>query len=258
MLHLPALMRNEVEQTRPALIPGPSELAVRVPAPWLPDAQWPVIDRYLLTRPREQSQVHLVSDRGDVIVASMTVGAGKVVAVTSGFASWTTDWLQSSEWPELASGLARYLTTRESGAFDVSVDTHAALLTVDAANRPLEGTAVATVVNPSDTVTTVALEPHSPGRIAATLDLDEAGQYLVVVEDGATSTRYRFINVLGSPAQLVETDDASRPHDRTNWQLWLSVLALLSFVALLVRERWSPNSRLWLPDWSTRSRRRPY
>jgi hypothetical protein len=239
MLQLPTLMRSEVEQRRPAAVTGPSELVVAATAPWLPNANRPTIDQYLLTRPRDEARVHLMSDRGDVIVASMNVGAGKVVAVMSGFAGWATRWMQSEGWPELAAGLTGYLATRDSGGFNISVDPDKALLVVDITNRREATGATATIVGPSTTVSTVELKPGGPGRLVSDLDLEEAGQYLVVVEDDEASIRYRFLKNPVLPADSVEVANTSAASAISGWQLWLAGLALLGFLALLVREHWS-------------------
>jgi len=240
VLQLPTLMRNEVEHRRPAVITGPSQLTTASPATWLPDVAWPPIDQYLLTRPRDEATVHLVSDRGDAIVASMNVGAGKIVAVTSGFSSWTKNWLRSDRWPEFAASLTRYLAARDTSQFDISVrvgERGEAKLVVDLAERRSTDPMVATLVSPSAAISTVELEPHGPGQLVTQLQLDEVGPYLVVLENEPGITRYRFLNPPRLPDMAVDALATSSTNAEWAWQRWLTALALFGFLLLLWWER---------------------
>jgi len=251
VLQLPTLMRNEVERRRPAVITGPSQLTTASPAAWLPDVAWPSIDQYLLTRPRNEATVHIVGgasgpDQGDAIIANWNVGAGKVVAVTSGFSSWTRSWLQSDSWPAFAADLTRYLATRDSSQFDVSVQDgeHGEItLVVDLAERQSTEPMVATLVSPSAAVSNVELEPYGPGQLMAQLQLDEVGQYLAVLEGESGTTRHRFLSRPslpvgyryrgGTPLPLA----TSSSNEEWIWQRWLTVFALFGFLLLLWWER---------------------
>jgi hypothetical protein len=240
VLQLPSLMRNEVEQRRPAVTTGPSQLTTASAATWLPDVDWPPIDQYLLTRPRNEAIVHIVSDRGDAIVASMNVGAGKVVAVSSGFSSWTSNWLQSGSWPTFAANLTRYLAARDTSQFDVSVQVGKdgeTMLVVDLTETQSTDSMVATLVSPSSAVSTLELEPHGPGRLVAQLRLDEVGQYMAVIESESGTTRHRFLNRARLPDMAVDALTASSANEEWDWQRWLTVFALFGFLLLLWWER---------------------
>jgi len=244
VLQLPTLMRNEVENKRPAVIAGPSQLSTASPATWLPDVAWPPIDQYLLTRPRNEATVHIVSDRGDAVVASMNVGAGKVVAVTSGFSSWTTNWLQSDGWPTFAASLTRYLATRDTSRFDVSVqdgEHGETVLVVNLAERRLTNPMFATLVSPSAAVSTIELEPHGPGQLVTRLQLDEVGQYMAVIESESGTTRHRFLSQprlpVGYRGGTPLPPATSSANEEWDWQRWLTVFALFGFLALLRWER---------------------
>ncbi len=240
VLQLPTLMRNEVEHKRPAVITGPTKLTAASHAAWLPNVDWPPIDQYLLTRPRDEAIVHLVSDRGDAIIASWNVGAGKVVAVTSGFSSWTPNWLRSDSWPAFAANLTRHLATRDSSQFDVSVldgEDGGAMLVVDLAERQSVDPMVATLVSPSAAVSTVELELYGPGRLVTQLQLEEVGQYMVVLESNSGTSRHRFLSHQNLRNIEVDALAASSANKEWSWERWLIALALFGFLLLLWYER---------------------
>ena len=239
VLQLPTLMRNEIEKARPALVTSSSRPVVVSPTPWLPDVEWPSVEQHLLTRPRDAAEVHLVSASGDALIASMTAGAGRVVAVTTGFSSWTPEWLRFDRWPDFAADITAHLAGRDTGRFDISVDTVHSLLKVDRVDRQTRSAIAASLVNPSGEISAVELEPSGPGRLEAGLQLEQAGQYLAIVEDDDTRVRHRF---LYHPATSGRSPEASvrRDNDRPARQHWLTALAALAFVALLWLERRRP------------------
>jgi len=245
VLQLPTLMRKEVEHRRSAVITGPSQLTLVSHASWLPDVAWPPIDQYLLTRPRNEATVHVVGgasgpDKGDAIVASMNVGAGKVIAVTSGFSSWTKDWLQSDGWPTFAANLTRYLATRDTSHFDVSVrdgEHGESMLVVEMAERQSTHPMTATLVGPSAAISTIELEPYGPGQLVTQLQLDEVGQHMVVLESEFGTTRHRFLSRPGLPNVAVDALAARSANEEWTWERWLTVLALFGFLLMLWWER---------------------
>ena len=150
--------------------------------------------------------------------------------------SWTRNWLQSDHWPAFAANLARYLATRDTSQFDVSVqdgEHDASMLVVDLADRQFAEAMVATLVSPSAAVSTIELEAYGPGQLVKQLQLNEVGQYLVLLEGKTGTTRHRFLNRPVSPGTVEET-----PIDPpANWPGWLTTLALLGFLLLLWWER---------------------
>jgi hypothetical protein len=153
VLRLPVLMRSEIESYRPALVTGPFRPAESVSSSFIPAGlNWPAVDAYLLTRPRDEAQVHLVSERGDVLVASMKVGAGRVMAITSGLSYWASGWLRWNEWPEIAAKLTRFIAARGASDIDITLQrtkNGQAQLTVSLAQRRLpEPVPSATLISP--------------------------------------------------------------------------------------------------------------
>jgi hypothetical protein len=243
LLHLPTLMRNEVEASRPAVISGPAELSVNTPTSWLPEADWPSIDQYLLTRARQDATVHIVgaasvgaaSSRDDVILASRPYGAGNVIAVTSGFSSWTTDWLQSEQWPEFAAAILGQLGTRDSSGISVSFDERSSLLVVDTGGHHSTSPPAATLVDPSGETAEVTLEPDGPGRFVAGLQPGAPGLYLAVINGEFGAVHHHFLNHPTEDMPEATAEPMAEPGlDR---QGWLAILALLGFLFVLWWER---------------------
>ncbi len=239
VLRLPALMRADVERTRPASIVEPTMFSVVAADAWMPDIGMTEIAGYSLTRPREGARVQLRSDRGDVVMASINAGAGEVIAVTSGFSNWSGDWLLSSDWPAFAGNLTRRLATRNTQEFTITVadDLSGKLdLIVERAMRDSTDSLHATLISPSQAITHLNLQPHAPGRVSASLEPDEDGKYLVILDDGAASARLHFLHKRrstqsGTPA---DTDITGKGPD---WSRRLTVLALLLFAGVLAWER---------------------
>ncbi len=258
VLRLPMLMRGEVESRRPAVVSDASRPRVTSSAPWLPEnVEWPRVDSYLLTRPRERAQVYLVSERGDALLAGISAGAGKVFAVTSGFSGWSEDWLQWDRWPAFAAGLTGFLAARDSRLFDVAVTQYSrdeARLEVELRDRNLPNSFSAVLVSPSGSIEPVAVQAQGPGKLAATLKLGEPGQYNVVVDAGTLSTRHRFLKPTRERLRRDEAPIAQQWLDEDllklwgsdslrelvpapDWRHWLTGLAVLLFLATLVAER---------------------
>lgn len=258
VLRLPTLMRREVESRRPALVSAASKPRVVSPAAWLPhDVAWPEIEAYLLTRPREDARIHLVSARGDVLLASMTVGAGKVLVVTSGFSAWVENWLQWDRWPAFAAELTGFLALRDTSDFRMSVQQGAdgdVTLSVTLPATRLPDDFRASLVGPSGRIESIDLQAWSPGELTATLGSGGSGQYTVVVEADDATRRYRFLRrqagsqLLDEPPiaktwvddgllQLWEPGVIRQLEQKPDWRNWLLGLALLLFVFILAAER---------------------
>lgn len=242
-LRLPSLMRNQVEMSRPAVVEGRSRVLASTAISWLPIFTGaPEVDRYLLTRPREDATVLFRSPRGDVIMASNNVGAGEVIAVTSGFSDWTGNWLLSDDWPSFAANLARRLSTRDSGEFAINVyndNSSNTILTVDRIDRASTSSIRATLVSPSNASSEIELQPTAPGRVSTALPLFENGEYLVALDDGLSTTRYRFIH--SRQSEMPTAESAPEASDTSAiWSRQLICLALILFLTVLIWERRPP------------------
>ena len=259
VLRLPALMRNEIEASRPAVVSGEILPVATLPNTLFPgEFVWPPVSAYSLTRTRQEARVHLKSSRGDALVASGIAGAGRVVAMTSGFSGWTGRWLQWPQWSGIAASLTNFIAARSAGGLEISVQqesTARVRLNIDLSDRDLpDARPVATVTSPSGTATQVDLRLHSPGQMRADLMLDGFGQYALTVADRGSMTRFRFLHHpqqvspradppiaqdwlndgllrLWHPGVLESLNDAS------NWRSLLLALATFLFVLLLALER---------------------
>ena len=259
VLRLPTLMRSEIESRRPALMTQQSRPELASPAAWLPDdVTWPIVDAYLVTRPRDEARVHLTAENGDVLVAGINAGAGKVVVVTSGLSDWTTRWLQWKHWPEFAARLTNFIATRSASNVDITAQQNTVVKTeliVELEDRKLPDTSfVATLVDPSGELGAIDLKSQGPGQLGANLLLNSIGQYTLTVDDGSVTTGYRFLNhpkdtrLLHEPAiaktwlndgllQLWQPESLRKLQDEADWRTRLFGLALLSFLLLLLVER---------------------
>jgi len=240
LLRLPSLMRSEVEKNRPAVVDGPARVSTDTSTSWLPAMSDSLeVDRYLLTRPRKEATVHLRSPRGDVIMASVAVGAGEVIAVTSGFSEWASNWLLSDDWPSLAANLARRLSTRDTGNLEITINDltmGGATLVVDRAERESVRTIAATLVSPSGVSVNLRLTPSAPGQLSTALSLPEGGEYLVKLDDGISTLQYSFIASKTSGGVAVGVVP-SAVNPLQVWSRRLVYLGLILFLGILVWER---------------------
>ena len=240
VLQLPALMRSEVEKNRPAVVEGPLRLSVDTSTSWLPAMSDALeVDRYLLTRPRKEATVQLRSPRGDVIMASIGVGAGEVIAVTSGFSEWASDWLLSADWPPFAANLARRLSTRDKNDLEINVIEHttdSATLVVDQTQREFAQAIAATLISPSGVSVNLRLSPSAPGQLSAALPLPEGGEYLVKLDDGISTLQHSFIASTRNAG--IAADIAAASVDPFHlWSRRLVCLGLILFLGVLIWER---------------------
>ena len=240
VLRLPSLMRSEVEKNRPAVVEGPARLSADTSTSWLPAMSNALeVDRYLLTRPRKEATVHLRSPRGDVIMASIGVGAGEVIAVTSGFSEWASDWLLSDDWPSFAANLARRLSTRDKDDLEINVNEHtpdSATLVVDQTERESAQPIVATLISPSGMSVNLRLSPSAPGQLSTALPLPERSEYLVKLDDGMSTLQYAFI--ASKTNEEITADIAPASVDPFHlWSRRLVCLGLILFLGVLIWER---------------------
>ena len=239
ILALPRLMRTAVEAERPAIAAGPFAVRIAAPAAWLPGAL-PAVDRVLVTRPRAGATVHAVTGAGDVVVASRTAGAGRVVVVTSGLAGDAWRWLESPDWPAVAAGLAEFLAARSGTALELETTSEAGgriNVTAEIGETTTPESMSATLVTPDERVEPVRLEPLAAGRLGTTLEL-APGLYRLTATGPQGSASARFL--VPAPAGPTSRSAEARPaghradRDRAGW----IVAALAGFVLLLARERW--------------------
>jgi hypothetical protein len=159
------------------------------------DVRWPGIAAYAVTRLRPEASMWLQSGRGDPVVAAWQAGAGRVVAVTSGLGDWTPRWLAWNDWPDLAGGLADWVSgSPGAGRVSLHVSDTPEGLAVEA-DLQSDGRwaaapqAALAVVTPGGRSREFALRPVAPGRLGATVPEVEPGAYTLVVSGPAGSQR---------------------------------------------------------------------
>jgi hypothetical protein len=228
---LPSVMRSGLESRRAPIERGRIAVRELVPLPFLKSTQdgWPSIAAYAVTTAASNAAVHLESERGDPVVAHWQAGLGHVAVVTSGLGEWTPEWLRSPAWPELAGGLAEWISARDSAEgpwasvedtpdrLRVYVDLARGGRWSDSSDGRLQ------VTHPSGRTSEVRLSPAAPGRLAAEIAGAEDGLYSMIAEVNG-----RAVNVTHLRRQRREFGGADPGEEIAAWQ-----------AAGLVRE-WSP------------------
>jgi Mg-chelatase subunit ChlD len=186
---LPVMMRQGLENRRAPIERGRIAVRAEAPMPFQLSARtsWPMVAAYDVTTPAPRAIVHLESERGDPLIASARVGLGQVVAVTPGLGTWSPDWLRWRDWPELAGGLAEWVSSSgSSSGLPVAVTDLPRTLRVDvdvASDGRWSNAASGRVrvQHPSGRITDTPLEASAAGRLSAEIDEPEDGLYTISV-----------------------------------------------------------------------------
>ncbi|MDO9313175.1 MAG: VWA domain-containing protein [Burkholderiaceae bacterium] len=186
---LPVVMRAGLERRRARVERGTIAVEQRQALPFLPGTwkDWPAVTAHAVTRPRPDAVVAVQSQRGEPLISFRRSGLGRVVAVTSGLGPWTPQWLSWREWPQLAGGLATWISgTPQGGALGLSVSDLPGGLQVEAdvpgAAGPPDGDALSiTVDTPAAQGRLLDTDLVGPGRLRAVLPDAGAGLYTFVV-----------------------------------------------------------------------------
>lgn len=114
---LPTVMRTGLERRRARVERGSIAVQQTRALPFEPGIwqDWPAVNAHAVTRSQPGAIVAVQSQRGEPLIALHRVGHGRVVAVTSGLGSWTSQWLQWAAWPKLAGGLTDWVTGTAAG-----------------------------------------------------------------------------------------------------------------------------------------------
>jgi uncharacterized membrane protein len=149
----------------------------------------PPLRGYVTTKPKDLSEIVLVTERGDPLLARWRVGLGQVVAWTSDVKNrWLTDWLA---WPGYGKFFAQLIRTtmrhQEHESYDLGaeiVDGRAHVV-VDAVNRDdrfvNELDTTLEVVDPRDSKVkrTLPMAQSAAGRYEADFPIDRYGTYIL-------------------------------------------------------------------------------
>jgi von Willebrand factor type A domain len=185
---LPRVMRSNVEQRRARIERGKITVKQQHPMPFAPVTlkDWPGISAYAVTRSRPQASVPLQSERGDPLLAIQTAGLGRVVTVTSGLGTWTPQWLQWTQWPQLAGGLTDWISgTTNDGTLALSVSDLPDRLQIDVDVRSSNGWSAPEQMSiamtaPAGEARVVPSAHVAPGRLRMSLPDEGPGVYTFI------------------------------------------------------------------------------
>jgi len=194
---LPTLMRSSLERRRAPIERTPASVMARapLPIPGIAAADWPDVASYAVAGARPEASVHLESRRGDPLLASWSVGMGRVVALTAGLGAWAPEWLRWRQWPALAGGLAQWVSrdvTQPGWAVHVGDEPSQLRVDADVADDGHWSASTAAsvrVVTPSGREVSTPLAPSAPGRSSATLPEAGPGLYALTITSSRGSQR---------------------------------------------------------------------
>jgi len=182
----------------------------------------PFLLGYVITRAKETSEVFLISDTGDPVLASWRYGLGTSLAFTSDAKNrWAVDWVN---WPAFGKFWAQVVRAgmRRSFANDfltrVDVVRDRARLVVDAVDggefvNGLETEVVLIGPGPTDRAELEARQT-SPGRYEASFDLVERGAYIAQItqrRDGTVVNRQSIGTVKSYSPEFYLYEEADVP-----------------------------------------------
>lgn len=195
---LPAVFAQEtVLASKSALHEDPFSVTVGQPGAALKDVDFagaPALGGYVVTVPKPRATVHLTGPEGDPILASWSVGLGRVAAFTSDYKDrWGSGWLKWPAGSRLVGQLARDVARRgDDPKVRLEADTLGGELHVRADVLGDDGRAqtfrrlVVHVAGPDGFAKEMALEAVGPGRYAARVALSRPGTYVAVARDETT------------------------------------------------------------------------
>lgn len=188
------------------------------------EGEAPPLLGYVKTNRKATSQIPLVTDTGDPLLATWRFGLGKVTAFTSDCKSrwaalWVADWPGYSQlWSQILretarapQGLNMDLRLEESaGEVSISVD-----LAEDAGTRRNGATVEADIFYvPSNSlgsgmkaITTLPLDQKGPGLYADAFRPDEPGVYLVRARSGSQLVSAGYVHNPGSEVATGRVDE---------------------------------------------------
>jgi uncharacterized membrane protein len=243
---------------------------------------------YVSTTPKPNSQVLLISGQGDPVLSEWKYGLGHVVAWTSDAKNrWSTDWLT---WPEYSRFWAQVVKRTIPNPVDrnlqvqISTEGEQARVIVDAISddKALQNflATKATLVDPVNKQSELALPQVAPGRYEAKVPLANEGAYFLnIVQTGpdgnpqagrpagfviSYSPEYRELRanpevlekvakesggkVLAGPAGIFDIDREVSGQPNELWPWFLAAAALLflfDVAARRLRMSWMDAQIAW-------------
>lgn len=153
--------------------------------------EYPLLRGYVATTIKARTEVPLMTQQGDPLLAHWQYGLGRSIAFTSDASSrWATQWIDWPKyrqfWSQLANWSLRRLDTSNFNA-RIAIESGEGILNVEALDD--EGNfrnflnLQALVVSPSGERQSVFLEQTGPGRYESRFETREVGAYLVNLHD---------------------------------------------------------------------------
>src|SRR5262249_36433295 len=144
---------------------------------------------YVTTKPKDLSELVLVTERGDPLLARWRVGLGQVVAWTSDVKNrWLTEWLT---WPGYGKFFAQLVRTtmrhQEHESYDLGAEiahgrAHVVVAAVNRDDRFVnELDTTLEVIDPRDSKVkrTLPMDQSAAGRYEADFPIDRYGTYIL-------------------------------------------------------------------------------
>jgi Ca-activated chloride channel homolog len=184
----------------------------------------PYLHGYVTTKPKPLSEIVLITDRGDPLLARWRVGIGQVVAWTSDVKNrWAAEWLS---WPGYSKFFAQVVRStmrhQEHDSYDLAANVidGRARVVVDAVNRDdrfVNGLdTVLEVIDPRDSKVkrTIGMEQTAAGRYEADFPVDRYGSWILKAvhkRDGSTVAESVGAVSLPYPAEYLRTTPDEEP-----------------------------------------------
>lgn len=280
---LPRLVSAEVASERAPPAGGISGVNERRPLPFLPGEttlQWPAVQGFAVSRPREGAELYLQADAGEPLLAAAFAAAGRVAVMPAGLGDWASAWWQ---WPAVGDFLDRLLRWLARGQgegglwLDMAERGGQIIFTVDqrVAGRWGSTTPRLALREPDGGVIDVPLALQAPGHYRAEHNAAGTGLYLVTLhgDDQVLQQAYyrngaaEFTGTRAGASRLADWLEADLVHpwpgsdrfidslptsDTASRPLLLS-LAVLLYLGVLLRERdllpWRHIRRLRARRW---------
>lgn len=181
-------------------------------------ANAPLLHGYVSVKPKPTSEVILISDLGEPILARWRLGIGTSVAWTSDIKNrWSVDWLRWSGYPKFWAQVVRSSMRRkvyDSYDLSASVEDRRARVVVDAIDNDdkfvneLETTLE--IIDPRDSKTkeSIAMVQNAAGRYVAEFPVERYGSYMLKAvhkRDGKTVAESMGSVALPYPAEYLKT-----------------------------------------------------
>ncbi len=199
---LPLLMRKELDQRRTPIDQRVIKVQEIQPLPFLPELpNWPDLSSTAVTKAKKNSQVFLISDKGDPLLAAQHSGAGKVIALPAGLNQWANNWKKWEYWSTLIEGLIDWSSINTSPVnteINVYKESDQFRLVIDAMTSKRQWnhspSAALLVVDPLKQIKEQTIPATAPGHYTTVLNLEREGPHRVFIRIGDAKTQLHLFN----------------------------------------------------------------